>query len=151
VARSSHTGAHKNLGASYYELGEQLKTLGCVNGFLLDGGGSSTFVVRNPDGTFSNAFVGEGTGRAVGNAVILAVRDKSVPLPEEEENPTVPSESQATTVPNTETTTPPPEKDPNEMAEVQTTVDSNTDITTTPPTTNGNTKNKSNFITIVFA
>ena len=151
VARSSHTGAHKNLGASYYELGEQLKTLGCVNGFLLDGGGSSTFVVRTPDGTFSNAFVGEGTGRAVGNAVILAVRDKSVPLPEGEENPTVPSESQATAVPNTETTTTPPEKDPNETAEVQTTVDSNTDITTTPPTTNGNTKNKSNFITIVFA
>jgi hypothetical protein len=175
AARSSHKGAHKNLGASYYELGEQLKTLGCVNGFLLDGGGSSTFVVRNPDGTFSNAFVGEGTGRAVGNAVILAVRDESVPLPEEEEKPTVPLESQATTGPNTETTTTPPEKNPDETTGVQTTVGSNTDITTTPPeknsdettevktpvgsgtditmmppATNGNTKNKSNFIIIIF-
>jgi len=84
AARSSHEGAYKNLGASYYELGEQLKALGCVNGFLLDGGGSSTFVVRNSDGSFSNVFVGEGNGRAVGNAVILAVRDKSVALPEEE-------------------------------------------------------------------
>ena len=87
AARSSHTGAYKNLGASYYELGEQLKALGCVNGFLLDGGGSSTFVVRNADGSFSNAFVGEGNGRAVANAVILAVRDESVPLPEEEKSP----------------------------------------------------------------
>lgn len=81
IKKSSHTGIYKNLGASYYEIGEQLKALGCTNGFLLDGGGSTTFVVRNDDGSFSNAFVGEGDGRAVANAVILAVRDKSVPLP----------------------------------------------------------------------
>ncbi len=81
IEKSSHTGTYSNLGASYYEIGEQLKTLGCTNGFLLDGGGSSTFVVRNDDGSFSNAFVGEGNGRAVANAVILATRDESVPLP----------------------------------------------------------------------
>lgn len=84
VARSSGEGAYHNLGASYYESGEQLKSLGCTNGFLLDGGGSSTFVIRGGDGSFSNVFVGEGDGRAVGNAVILAVRDKSVSLPEDE-------------------------------------------------------------------
>ena len=86
VIGKSHTdGTYKNVGASYYEIGEQLKALGCTNGFLLDGGGSSTFVIRNADGSFSNAFVGEGNGRAVANAVILAVRDESVPLPEEDE------------------------------------------------------------------
>ncbi|MBP3369255.1 MAG: phosphodiester glycosidase family protein [Clostridia bacterium] len=82
LQKSLHTGNYKNIGASYYEIAEQLKALGCVNGFLLDGGGSSTFVTRNEDGTFENAFVGEGTGRSVANAVILAVRDESVPLPE---------------------------------------------------------------------
>jgi hypothetical protein len=82
--KSSDTGSNKNLGASYYELGEQLKSLGCVNGFLLDGGGSSTFVLRNESGSFDVVFKGEGTnGRKVGNAVILAVRDPSVPLPGE--------------------------------------------------------------------
>ena len=82
--KSSDTGSNKNLGASYYELGEQLKSLGCVNGFLLDGGGSSTFVVRNSSGSFDVVFKGEGTnGRKVGNAVIIAVRDPSVPLPRE--------------------------------------------------------------------
>ncbi len=73
-------------GASYYEIGEQLKSLGCTNGFLLDGGGSSTFVKRNSDGTFETVFAGENgnNGRAVANVVILAVRDESVPLPEED-------------------------------------------------------------------
>lgn len=81
LKKSSHPDTYKNLGASYYEIGEQLKSLGCVNGFLLDGGGSSTFVVRNEEGGFDNAHVGEGDGRAVANAVILAVRDESVELP----------------------------------------------------------------------
>ncbi len=85
LKKSLHTGAYKNIGASYYEIAEQLKALGCVDGFLLDGGGSSTFVIRNEDGSFSNAYVGEGTGRPVANAVILAVRDESVPLPELDE------------------------------------------------------------------
>jgi hypothetical protein len=85
VRKSSHDGDYKNLGASYYEIAEQLKSLGCANGFLLDGGGSTTFVVRNEDGSFSKAYAGEGNGRAVANAVILAVRDESVPLPETDE------------------------------------------------------------------
>jgi hypothetical protein len=85
VRKSSHDGDYKNLGASYYEIAEQLKSLGCANGFLLDGGGSTTFVVRNEDGSFSNAYAGEGNGRAVANAVILAVRDESVPEKETDE------------------------------------------------------------------
>ena len=81
IKKSLHDGDYKNIGASYYEISAQMKALGCVDGFLLDGGGSSTFVIRNEDGTFSNAHVGEGSGRAVANAVILAVRDESVPDP----------------------------------------------------------------------
>ena len=146
AARSSHGGAYKNLGASYYELGEQLKTLGCVNGFLLDGGGSSTFVVRNPDGTFSNAFVGEGTGRAVGNAVILAVRDKSVPLPEEEEKPPETTEEQTTIDTGTDIATESFEKDTEEITETQSAVESSTDVSTIPPETP---KKKPNLIPTV--
>ena len=85
LKKSIDTGSNKNLGASYYEIAEQLKALGCTNGFLLDGGGSSTFVIRDENDNFVNAYVGEGSGRAVANAVILAVRDESVPLPEEDE------------------------------------------------------------------
>ena len=83
--RSSHNGDYAKLGASYYEIAEQLKSLGCTNGFLLDGGGSTTMVIRNEDGSFSNAYAGEGNGRAVANAVILAVRDESVPEKETDE------------------------------------------------------------------
>ncbi len=73
-------------GASYYEIGEQLKSLGCTNGFLLDGGGSSTFVKRSNDGSFETVLSSENgnIGRTVANAVILAVRDESVPLPVED-------------------------------------------------------------------
>ena len=126
AARSSHEGAYKNLGASYYEMGEQLKALGCVNGFLLDGGGSSTFVIRNADGTFSNAFVGEGNGRAVGNAVILAVRDKSVLLPEDEKT------SEVTTA-------------------TQTTVSVTTEAVANVTTVSDNTENKANKTPIIVA
>jgi hypothetical protein len=85
IKKSSHDGDYKNLGASYYEIAEQLKSLGCTNGFLLDGGGSTTMVLRNEDGSFSNAYAGEGNGRAVANAVILAVRDESVSEKETDE------------------------------------------------------------------
>ncbi len=77
------------IGASYYEIGEQFKALGCTNAFLLDGGGSTTFVLRNASGGFDTVFNGEPSGgengRRVANAVILAVRDESVPLPEQDE------------------------------------------------------------------
>jgi len=82
IHKSIHPDTYRNIGASYYEIGEQLKSLGCTNGFLLDGGGSSTFIARNANGGFDTVYSGEGTGRAVANAVILAVRDESVPLPE---------------------------------------------------------------------
>ncbi len=71
--------ATDDLGATYYEMAEQLKALGCTYGFALDGGGSSTMVIRNNDGTYTTVFAGENgnTGRSVGNAIILAVPKNS--------------------------------------------------------------------------
>ena len=93
IKRSTHSGEYNKLGASYYEIGEQLKALGCVNGFLLDGGGSSTMVIRDENGSFVTAYSGSGgDGRAVANAVILAVRDENVELPPEDETIEIPTE-----------------------------------------------------------
>ena len=93
IKRSTHSGEYNKLGASYYEIGEQLKALGCTNGFLLDGGGSSTMVIRDENGSFVTAYSGSGgDGRAVANAVILAVRDESVELPPEDETLEMPTE-----------------------------------------------------------
>ncbi len=88
-AAKTGDGDLSGIGVSYYEIGEQLKAMGCYNGFLLDGGGSSTFVIRKADGTFETAFSGEngGDGRRVANAVILAVRDPAT-LPPETDAPT---------------------------------------------------------------
>lgn len=101
-------------GATYYEIAEQLKALGCNYGFVLDCGGSTTMIVRNNDGTYSNAFVGENgtTGRSVGNAIILAVPKNSGTTNPPVEDPTEP----ATTEPVTEPPTTEPETNPNDPA-----------------------------------
>ncbi len=69
-------------GATYVEIASQLKALGCFNGFLLDGGGSSTMVIRQGE-ELVTVFKGEeglnGNGRVVANAVILAI-PKEAPL-----------------------------------------------------------------------
>ena len=108
LKRSTHSGEYNKLGASYYEIGEQLKALGCVNGFLLDGGGSSTMVIRDEEGNFVTAYSGSGgDGRAVANAVILAVRDESVEAPKEDETLEVTTEkatNKPVTKPNEEKT-----------------------------------------------
>lgn len=97
IQKSFDDGDYQNLAASYYEIGEQLKALGCVNGFLFDGGGSSTMVIRNTEGELVTAYCGEGDeGRHVANAVILAVRDESV------EEPTVDETIEVPTAPETE-------------------------------------------------
>ncbi len=108
-------------GASYYEIAEQLKALGCVNGFVLDGGGSSTMIIRNDDGTYTNAFIGEGTnGRSVGNAIILAV----------------PASGTVTPTPDTDVTTDETTEQPTEAATTEEpTTDAPTDETTTEPIT----------------
>ena len=63
-------------GASYEECGEILKGLGCVDGFLFDGGGSSCIFVRDNNGNFVTLNNHEdGNERRDGNAVLLVKRD----------------------------------------------------------------------------
>ena len=63
-------------GASYEECGEILKGLGCVDGFLFDGGGSSCIFVRDDTGNFVTLNKHEdGNERKDGNAVLLVKRD----------------------------------------------------------------------------
>lgn len=63
-------------GASYEECGEILKGLGCVEGFLFDGGGSSCIFIRNEYGGFTTLNKHEdGRERSDGNAVLLVKRD----------------------------------------------------------------------------
>ena len=62
-------------GASYLECGEILKSVGCVNGCLLDGGGSSCLFIRNENNEFEliNKQT-DGSERRDGNAVLLVQR-----------------------------------------------------------------------------
>ena len=63
-------------GASYEECGEILKGLGCVEGFLFDGGGSSCIFIRDNFGGFTTLNKHEdGRERSDGNAVLLVMRD----------------------------------------------------------------------------
>ena len=75
------------LGATYYEMSEQFKALGCTNAFLLDGGGSSTMMIKTEEGLkiAHNAESGPtGEGRAVANAVILAKLKEGATPPAED-------------------------------------------------------------------
>ena len=78
-------GSNNSWGITYAELGAQFKALGCDNAFLLDGGGSSTMLIRegNSLNTVFHAEEGSGgEGRVVGNTAIIAVRKDGVALPE---------------------------------------------------------------------
>ena len=78
-------------------------------------------VLRNEDGSFSNAYVGEGNGRAVANAVILAVRDESVPEAETDETVEVVLPTEKATEKRTEKKTEKPTSSPaTEPAESET-------------------------------
>ena len=72
-------------GATYVEIANYFKSLGCENAFLLDGGGSSTMLIRE-GGNLNTVFHAEegsgGEGRVVGNTAIIAVRKDGVALPE---------------------------------------------------------------------
>lgn len=68
-----------NYGASYYECAEYLKSVGCVNGWLLDGGGSTTMAIKNENGSFEMIAGGsDGHERRNGNAILLVVKDPGI-------------------------------------------------------------------------
>ncbi|MBE6131509.1 MAG: phosphodiester glycosidase family protein [Erysipelotrichaceae bacterium] len=65
-----------NYGASYYECAEYLRSIGCVEGWLLDGGGSTSMALRQPSGGFKLIAGGsDGQERSNGNAMLLVVKD----------------------------------------------------------------------------
>ena len=67
------------LGHTYYEEAEILKELGCVNGFVLDGGGSACMIVRTETGSFE--VVNEcqdGNPRKDANIIMIVAKDPGV-------------------------------------------------------------------------
>ena len=68
--------ADYQVGCSHYESGQILLEKGCVNGFNLDGGGSSTLIVRNEQGGFTVMNdPSDGSERADGNHCLVVMRD----------------------------------------------------------------------------
>ena len=68
-----------NYGASYYECAEYLKSVGCIEGWLLDGGGSTSMALRNSNGGFDLIAGGsDGHERSNGNAMLLVVKDPGI-------------------------------------------------------------------------
>ena len=70
------TSAEMRVGATLFEAGILLGLQGCVNGYNLDGGGSSTLVVRNNDGSFRVVNTpSDGAERSDGNHCLVIRRD----------------------------------------------------------------------------
>ena len=66
-------------GHTYYEEAEILKELGCVNGFVLDGGGSACMIIRTESGMFK--VVNEcqdGNPRKDANIIMIVAKDPGV-------------------------------------------------------------------------
>ena len=66
-------------GLSYFQEGEMMRLAGCVNAFNLDGGGSSTLVVRNSYGELEVINrPSDGGERSIGNAILFVMRDPGI-------------------------------------------------------------------------
>ena len=72
-----------SIGATTKMVAQRLAELGCKEGMLLDGGGSTSFVSTYPDKTASSAMnqPSEGTPRAVSNAIFLISNRKATGTP----------------------------------------------------------------------
>lgn len=82
-------GGVDNKGVSLFEGGEIMKLAGCVNAYNLDGGGSSTLIVRNESGNLEVINrPSDGSERSTGNAVFLVMRDPAVYSSKVESTPT---------------------------------------------------------------
>ncbi len=91
-----------SLGISVNKEAELAKALGAQFALELDGGGSSTMLVRIDDVLTLRNKPSDGSMRRVSNAILLVEKDKAEQQPEEEPKPTPPP----TTPPTTPATTP---------------------------------------------
>ncbi len=67
------------VGMSYYQLGETMRLAGCKDAYNLDGGGSSTLIVRNAYGEFDVINrPSDGSERSIGNAILFVMRDPGI-------------------------------------------------------------------------
>ncbi len=68
--------AERKVGASLYECAELLQALGCVEGYNLDGGGSTTLIAKNIIGSFDLInYPSDGSERSDGNHCFVVMRD----------------------------------------------------------------------------
>lgn len=67
------------IGTSLFQGGELMRLAGCVNAYNLDGGGSSTLLVRNSKGEFEVINrPSDGGERSIGNAILFVMRDPGI-------------------------------------------------------------------------
>ena len=67
------------IGTSLFQGGELMRLAGCETAFNLDGGGSSTLLVRNAMGQFEVINrPSDGSERSIGNAVLFVMRDPGI-------------------------------------------------------------------------
>ncbi|HHU21081.1 MAG TPA: phosphodiester glycosidase family protein [Acholeplasma sp.] len=76
--RNGDEGRH---GLDGYEMGALLRRYGCVRGYNLDGGGSVTMIIREPDGSLScKNYPSDGFERTDGNCVLIAVKRPEIEI-----------------------------------------------------------------------
>jgi len=71
-------------GMPFAQLVEMMTELGCTEVVNFDGGGSTAVIVSEGDGKFNHEFIGErgdGTGRAVGNSILIVRDPNAEPKP----------------------------------------------------------------------
>lgn len=73
--------AERKNGVGLFEAGELLRLQGVVNGYNLDGGGSSTLIIRNDAGELEVINTpSDGSERSIGNAVLFVMRDPKIEM-----------------------------------------------------------------------
>ena len=66
-------------GLSYFQEGEIMRLAGCTHAYNLDGGGSSTLIVRNAYGNFDVINrPSDGSERHIGNAILFVMKDPGI-------------------------------------------------------------------------
>jgi len=66
-------------GLSYFQEGELMRLAGCTSAYNLDGGGSSTLIVRNEYGDFDVINrPSDGSERHIGNAILFVMKDPGI-------------------------------------------------------------------------